>query len=1614
MASLPSFWRKNWIRSWLQMFRPARAKNKHGRGVGRRSLRVESLEGRALLSVTVTSSSANLLANASAIVISGTNFDPIVANDSVTFTNGNGTVTGTVTAASATSLTVAIDPTSQLVGGNLDAQVTADAASSTSQQVATVVPVITSATDNLPAHAGSIVISGYGFDPTSGNDVVAFNSGAITGTVTAASATSLTVTLPSDPTAGTLTAAVTTNSVASSEVQVATATPVVTSSTTALAANAATLTIAGFGFDTTIGNDAVTFNDGAAGSVSAATATSLTVTFSTKPTTSGTLTAVVTTDSAASGLPVQVGTVTPVITSSTAGLAANATSLTIAGFGFDSTVANDSVTFTDGSGSATGTVTSATATSLTVTFSQSPTLAGNLTAVVHADSQSSGAAVQVAKVTPVVTGSTIDVPINATSLTISGYGFDTTIGNDAVVFNDGAVGNVTAATANSLTVSITTAPTAVGNLTATVTTNSAAGSATQAATIAPVVSTNSANLLPASSASLTIIGLGFDTTIGNDTVTFNDGAVGSVTAATATTLTVSLSTKPATAGSLTAVVTTDNVVNGTAVQVAAVTPVVTSSSASLAANATTLTIAGSGFDATPGNNTVSFNDGASGTVTAAMPTSLTVTLTADPTTAGNLTAIVTTNSKTSGTALQVATVTPVVTSSTADLAANAATLTIHGFGFNATTPSNNTVAFNGAAVGTVTAATATSLTVTFAIPPTGGSLTASVSASGQSSGTAVQVATVLPVVTSNAAYQPAASATTLLINGFGFDTTPGSNTVVLSDGAVVQSVTATSTSLLTVVLSTAPASAGALTAVVTTDGASSAPVQVATPTPVVTSSTTSLAAGSTTLSISGQGFDPTAANDTVVFTDGSATPVGTVTAATATSLTVTFSTPPSVTGQLMAVVTTDGASASSVQVAKIAPAVTSSTTALAANATSLTISGTGFSTTPANNTVAFNNGAVGTITAATATSLTVTLSTMPSAVGSLTAVVTTNGVSSGSAVQVAAVTPAVAASANSLAANATTMTIHGFDFDTTAGNNTVVFSNGAVGTVSAATATSLTVGFSTKPAAGNLTAVVTTDGVSSGAAVQIATVTPVVTTSSSNLSAGAATIIISGFGFDSAGVNTVAFNDGAAGTVTAVTGTSLTVTLSADPTTAGPLTAVVTTDGVSSPAAPATQVASVIPVVTSSTASMAANAATITINGFGFSTTPSHDTVTFNDGAVGSVTAATATSLTVTFVTGPAAEGSLTASVTSNGASSGTAVQVAAITPVVSANASYRLAANANTIVINGYGFDTTAGNNSVVFNNGAVGTATSATATSLTVTFSTKPTAGNLTAVVTTDSVGSGSPVQVAAVTPEVTSSTASLAASAGTITINGFGFDPTATGNTVTFNGAAAGTVTAATATSLIVTFATAPTAGNLIAIVTTGSANSGGGSGGHGFAIRHRQPGHRGRQHDHDYHQRLGLRYNARQQHGRIQRRRGRERYRGKRDLAHRDVLHEADRRKSDRRRHVGQHRQRFASAGRHRRAGGDHEHRQLGCQRRDDHHQRRRVQHIGLAQFGFFQRRRGGHRDRGHGDLAHRHVHHGPDGRHPERCGHYERRAKRRGDASRNGHALRDQQHHGLAD
>ncbi|HSP17686.1 MAG TPA: hypothetical protein VLV78_23275 [Thermoanaerobaculia bacterium] len=205
---------------------------------------------------------------------------------------------------------------------------------------------------------------------------------------------------------------------------------------------------------------------------------------------------------------------------------------------------------------------------------------------------------------------------------------------------------------------------------------------------------------------------------------------------------------------------------------------------------------------------------------------------------------------------------------------------------------------------------------------------------------------------------------------------------------------------------------------------------------------------------------------------------------------------------------------------------------------------------------------------------------------------------------------------------------------------------------------------------------------------------------------------------------------------------------------AGTATATFTavTGGIDKPTAqvdnapPATTSITIAPTVTSNTASLPANATTITINGTGFDTTPGNNTIVFNDGAVGSVTAATATSLTVAFSVKPAIAGTLTAIVTTNTVSSGAAVQVATVIPVVTPSTASQ-PTSTTTVVINGFGFDPTPGNNVITFNLGAAGTVTTASTTSLTVTFSIQPTDGNLTAVVTTNGASSGAPVQVATV---------------------------------------------------------------------------------------------------------------------------------------------------------------------------------------------------------------------------------------------------------------------------
>ena len=140
----------------------------------------------------------------------------------------------------------------------------------------------------------------------------------------------------------------------------------------------------------------------------------------------------------------------------------------------------------------------------------------------------------------------------------------------------------------------------------------------------------------------------------------------------------------------------------------------------------------------------------------------------------------------------------------------------------------------------------------------------------------------------------------------------------------------------------------------------------------------------------------------------------TVAVSSSSVLTVTFTSALSTTGALTATVTSFGLSsgspATTVATVRNPPTVVTSSATLSTAATSLQISGTGFDTSsPSSTTVALSlggNNVPNTVAVSSSSVLTVTFSSALPTTGSMTAVVTSFGLSSGSAVVVATVATA--------------------------------------------------------------------------------------------------------------------------------------------------------------------------------------------------------------------------------------------------------------------------------------------------------------------------------------------------------------------------------------------------------------------------------------------------------------------------------------------------------------------------------------------------------------------------------------------------------------------------------
>ncbi|MCB0494315.1 MAG: IPT/TIG domain-containing protein [Cyclobacteriaceae bacterium] len=222
-------------------------------------------------------------------------------------------------------------------------------------------------------------------------------------------------------------------------------------------------------------------------------------------------------------------------------------------------------------------------------------------------------------------------------------------------------------------------------------------------------------------------------------------------------------------------------------------------------------------------------------------------------------------------------------------------------------------------------------------------------------------------------------------------------------------------------------------------------------TPNIMSFTPGTGSAGTSVTLLGANFSATMTNNIVRFNGASAT----VTAATTTSVTALV---PS--GATTGVITLrvgcyTGASATSFTVgAASLPTITSFSPTSGSIGSSVTITGTNFNTTPANNTVQFN-GITAVVTASTATSIT-TVVPAGATTGKITVTVASNTATSATDFTITtAPTPTIISFTPTSGPIGTNVTIIGTNFSTIPANNTVKF-NGTTSVITGSTATSIT------------------------------------------------------------------------------------------------------------------------------------------------------------------------------------------------------------------------------------------------------------------------------------------------------------------------------------------------------------------------------------------------------------------------------------------------------------------------------------------------------------------------------------------------------------------------------
>lgn len=527
---------------------------------------------------SVSSLTPNTGATGSVIVIAGGNFRSSQGSSTVTF---NGT-TATASSWSASSITAAVP--SAATSGNVIVTVGGQASPGVAFTV-TPAPGISSLSPASGAIGSSITIAGSNFGASQGNGGVKFNGTAAT--ITTWGASSIVATVPTGATTGNLVVTAAGGVASTGKSFTVAPAPSISSLSPTSGAIGSSITIAGSNFGASQGNGNVKFN-GIAATITTWGASSIVATVPTGATT-GNVVVTAAGGVATSGVTFTV-TPAPSISALTPNSGAIGSSVTIAGSNFGTSQGNGSVKFngkTEAISSWSATSIIATETTGTTTGSVVVTAAGGVA--------SAGVPFTVTPAPNITVLSPTTGAVGAT-VTISGTNFGSSQGT--VTFN-GTAASPTSWAAGSITVAVPAAAT-TGNVVVV----AAGGIASN--NVSFTVSPSITSISPMSGivgTSVTISGNTFGSPQGTSTVTFN-GTVGTPTSWGVSSIVVPVPTGASTGN---VVVTVAGLASNGSPFTFIPTPVIASLLPATGPANTQVTVSGSHFGSPQGTGRISFN-----------------------------------------------------------------------------------------------------------------------------------------------------------------------------------------------------------------------------------------------------------------------------------------------------------------------------------------------------------------------------------------------------------------------------------------------------------------------------------------------------------------------------------------------------------------------------------------------------------------------------------------------------------------------------------------------------------------------------------------------------------------------------------------------------------------------------------------------------------------------------------------------------------------------------------------------------------------------------------------------------------------------------------------------